>query len=200
MSTSNEHLLKVWARAKDVVGLLGPGPVESHLVHSAGFLSSIPPGATTLLDLGSGAGVPGLYLAMHTDMQVMLLDGAEKRASFLQWAVEDLGLSSRVSVAAVRAEVAGRNDHWREKFDVVTARSFASPAVTAECAAPFLAIGATLLVSEPPVEKDRWPSGGLAELGLRAVGGGPIAAFEKVAPLSNRYPRRVGIPNKRPLF
>jgi 16S rRNA (guanine527-N7)-methyltransferase len=90
----------------------------------------------------------------------------------------------------------------------VVARSFGSPAVTAECAAPFLEVGGILVVSEPPDRgaSVRWPVEGLADLGLAPVAsGGHRGRFgyqvvEKQVPTPDRFPRRTGIPAKRPLF
>ena len=93
-------------------------------------------------------------------------------------------------------------------FEVVVARSFGAPAVTAECSAPFLATGGIIVVSEPPDtnQGERWPVEGLGELGLRPAGSFRFRdrfsyqILEKIAETPERYPRRVGIPAKRPLF
>ena len=89
---------------------------------------------------------------------------------------------------------------------MVTARGFGPPAVTAECAAPLLAVRGRLVVSEPPEEDDRrWPTKALAELGLRPSGRleQAFARFqvlrqEQLCPVT--FPRRSGVPAKRPLF
>ena len=88
---------------------------------------------------------------------------------------------------------------------IVVARSFGAPAVLAECVAPLLAVGGLLVVSEPPGgDGSRWPAGGLAEVGLAALDAvpGPPALFRaaQTVPCPDRYPRRVGIPAKRPLW
>ena len=85
------------------------------------------------------------------------------------------------------------------------ARSFAGPAVTAECGSPFLRVGGRLIVAEPPgCTPERWDPSALAELGLRLEGAstGPTSyqSLVQVALCPQRYPRRVGIPAKRPLF
>jgi 16S rRNA (guanine527-N7)-methyltransferase len=78
--------------------------------------------------------------------------------------------------------------------------------VTAECGAPFLAAGGHIVVSEPPDGDDaRWPAEGVQELGLAADGivrteAGSYRLLRQVAPCPDRYPRRVGMPAKRPLF
>jgi hypothetical protein len=90
----------------------------------------------------------------------------------------------------------------------VTARSFGAPAVVAECGAPFLTIGGIMVVSEPPGDREgqRWPSEDLASLGLqpstrtRFNDSYGYQVLVKVAETADRFPRRVGIPTKRPLF
>lgn len=108
-------------------------------------------------------------------------------------------------MVTARAEESGRDPGMRAGFDVVVARSFGAPAVTAECAAPLLKVGGRLIVAEPPGgAADRWPAQALGELCLRAVTTvtKPTAfqVLEQMAPCPDRYPRRTGVPAKRPLF
>ncbi len=90
-------------------------------------------------------------------------------------------------------------------FDLVTSRSFAAPAVTAECAARFLVNGGLLIVSEPPDQRNRWPEEGLSlvglsPIGLESAGGFGFQVIEKTRDTPDRYPRAVGRPGKTPLF
>jgi 16S rRNA (guanine527-N7)-methyltransferase len=158
------------------------------------------------LDLGTGAGVPGLVLALRwPDSAWVLLDGSRRRTAVLEAAVAELGLADRVAIVCGRAEDVGHEPTYRGRFDLVTARSFGPPAATAECGAAFLRLGGVLVVSEPPGDdQDRWPSDGLAALGLIA---GPARTnrpraqvLEAVSSCPDQYPRRVGVPSKRPLF
>ncbi len=111
-----------------------------------------------------------------------------------------------MAVVEDRAERVGRDPARRGMADLVVARSFGPPAVVAECAAPLLRPGGVLLVSEPPgeVDGDRWPGAPLGELGLgtsRGIRDGyGYRAMVQVRPCPDRYPRRVGVPAKRPLF
>jgi 16S rRNA (guanine527-N7)-methyltransferase len=190
------------------LGFLGPGPVEGHIAHACGFAAGLdePPGR--FLDLGSGGGVPGLVLATGwPQSEAVLLDVGERRCVFLREAVERLGLEDRVGVVRGRAEEAGRLPDLRGTFDVVVARSFGPPAVTAECAAPFLRVGGHLVVSEPPADPNavgRWSADGLVPLGLvpgpawREAFGYQSLVQRELCP--DRYPRRVGQVAKRPLF
>jgi 16S rRNA (guanine527-N7)-methyltransferase len=192
-------------RARDL-GLLGPGPAEAHLEHALGFLPALEGVQGRLVDLGSGGGVPGLPIALaRPDLELVLVDASERRAAFLRSAVEALALEERVSVEVGRAEVLGRGP-LRGTAAAVVARSFGAPAVTAECAAPLLAPGGLLVVSEPPDDPagDRWPAEGVARLGLERQGGPQgsprIQVLRLVRLCPEDYPRRDGIPAKRPLF
>jgi 16S rRNA (guanine527-N7)-methyltransferase len=193
------------------LGFLGPGPVTDQITRSLAFAAVTgDPFDELAIDLGSGGGLPGLVLALlWPDSKWLLIDSNTRRATWLQNAVTELGISSRADVHCERAELTGRSI-WRQTAALVTARGFGSPAATAECAAPLLRVGGRLLVADPPERQtERWPGAGLAELGLElefteAVGTdvGPVSisgilSTESCGP---RYPRRVGIPFKRPLF
>lgn len=194
------------------LGFLGPGPVEVHLAHAAAFAEALTTAPARALDLGAGGGLPGLVLAatVWPDTRWVLLDAQLRRTTFLERAVEALGLGDRVRVVTARAEEAGRHIDHRGLNDLVVARSFAAPAVTAECAAPLLQVGGLLLASEPPAADlaARWPAEPLAELGFSApvpieIAGEPpthLVRLDLVRLAPDRYPRRVGIPAKRPLF
>ena len=198
----SERLLEVLAEAR-TSGFLGPGRVEDHARHALRFAEAAGSAPARMLDLGSGGGVPGLVLAEHwPDAEVVLLDGSARRTAFLDGAMRKLGLQGRVRVERALAEVAGRNPDLRGSCDLVTARSFAAPAVTAECGAPLLRPGGALVVSEPP-EPDpaRWPAEGVALFGfappVRAAG---CVRLELIGAVSDDFPRRAGLPAKRPLF
>jgi 16S rRNA (guanine527-N7)-methyltransferase len=203
----NALLRTVMEEARDL-GLLGPGPVEPHIRRALGA-SRLLVGAHRILDLGSGGGLPGLPLAWSgVGEEWVLLDGSVRRCQFLVRSVERLGLAGRVEVVASRAEEAARGPA-RGSFDAVVARSFGPPAVTAECAAGFLRVGGRLLVAEPPPGSSeaiaRWRVDGLATLGLEPLelAEAREAGFQVLLqshPCPDRYPRRTGVPNKRPLF
>ena len=165
-------LLSALDRARRL-GVLGPGPIDAHVAHAAGFLealATVAPGGL-VIDLGSGGGVPGLMVAeARPDLQVVLLDAMEKRTALLHDAVIAMDIADRVQVVTGRAEILGRDDELRGTATAVTARSFGPPAATAECAAPLLSVGGILVVSEPPEGPDRWPVDELAALGLEPIG------------------------------
>ena len=197
-------LLEVLERARRL-GVLGPGPVLDHVAHAEGFISSLDDLAagSLVIDLGSGGGVPGLVIAeARPDLQIVLLDSLERRVALLAEAVVALQWQGRVRAELARAEEAGRSADWRGEADAVTARSFGPPATVSECAAPLLRQGGLLIVSEPPEETDRWPAEGLALLGLTDEGT-PVPGMRRLVQTQlcpETYPRRVGLPAKRPLF
>jgi 16S rRNA (guanine527-N7)-methyltransferase len=162
-------------------------------------------------DLGAGGGLPGLVLAFAWPETVWwFVEANARRAGFLRDAVRTARLDDRVEVLDDRAEVLGHSDRYRGRCDLVVARSFAPPAVTAECAAGLLVQGGALIVSDPPAgtsqsnPETRWPPAGLAPLGLRlrSVVSSPerFAVLVQERPCPDRFPRRVGVPGKRPLF
>lgn len=184
-------------------GFLGPRDLLPHIEHARHFGDHLDTGSR-VLDLGSGGGLPGLVLAVHRpDLVLTLLDAREIRVAFLLWAVEQLGV--RAEVVSGRAEELAHRPDLRGAFDSVVVRSFGPPAVTAECAVGFVVDGGTIVVSEPPESTaDRWPAAGLAQLGLvveqRLTEPTRRIVLRRNAPLADSYPRRVGVPDKRPLF
>lgn len=199
-------LLTVLGTAKEE-GALGPGPVEEHLDHALGWVEAIPHPVARFADLGSGGGVPGLVMALALpEARAVLIDARARRCESLERARGVLGLEDRVEVVLGRAEELGRRDDLRGTFDLVVARGFGPPPATAECSAPLLRPGGHLSVSEPPEARDdRWPTAGMASLGFSVptvvrVGGSGYMVAQLADPCPDRYPRRNGIPEKRPLW
>ncbi len=185
--------------------------------HSAGFLGFQQldlPGPPILddalaVDLGTGGGIPGLVLAVMTPWRWALVDRGDRRVVFLRWAVRQLGLEERVEVVLSDAVDVGRGV-FRGAASLVTARGFAPPGSTAECAAPLLAEYGVLVVSEPTAKSGvRWPEAGLGSLGLLDAGGwasdevpgsAKYRAMVRVEPCSDRFPRRFPRQVTDPLF
>jgi len=167
------RLLLAWTPAINLTSLRDPAEIASrHVVDSLSALPLLggPPGA--LLDLGSGGGYPGLPLAAaRPNDSVLLVESIAKKARFLETVVAAVGLESRVSVAAERAETLARQPAQRARWPVVTARAVGDLAQLAELAFPFLVIGGRLIA---------WKRGDLREeLGplerlLPSLGGGTV--------------------------
>ncbi len=211
MSDQDSELLVLLEESR-ALGFLGPGPVAAQINHAERFRPFLT-GRTKILDLGSGGGVPGLVLALSfPDAEFLLLDSNLRRCSFLQTAIEQLEVTNRVRILTGRAEEFARQVEFRGTCDAVVARSFGPPAVTAECAIGFMAgPGAVLLISEPPqiepqqTDSPRWSEAGLNLLGLelgerKSDGLATIQQVTMTVSCGAKYPRRVGIPAKRPIF
>ena len=171
------------------------------------------PAAARLIDVGSGAGFPGLVLKLLLpELDVVLLEATRKKASFLTWMAEDLGLEG-VQVRAERAEEAARDGALRDSFDVATARALGPLPVVLEIALPFCKTGGTLIAprgaSVAAAEAAACASAAAA-LGGRSAGverpavegvaeRTAIVVVEKTSATPPRFPRRTGIPAKRPL-
>ena len=200
-------LLDILEEAREL-GLLGPGPVARQLEHALDLSAAIGEFGGRMLDLGSGGGLPGLVLFDQWEHAAgVLLDAQRRRCEFLTRAVATLDLGSRAAVECGRAELLAREEPLRAGFDLVVARSFGAPAVTAECAVGFLRPGGELVVTEPPDSDsaERWPAGGLAELGFETaepmrVGETGAVRIRLTEVADDRWPRRDGVPTKRPLW
>ncbi len=195
------------------LGFLGNMPAGEQIDHALGFVESVeselggPP--RSVVDLGTGGGLPGLVLhSCWPAARTLLVDANERRTEFLIEEIEGWENSAGIEVIRGRAEEIGRDPRFRDQFEVVTSRSFGPPAVAAECGAPLLSLGGLMVVSEPPHDPDdlRWPVAGLAQLGLTALSGVRFDCrfgyqlLRKSETTPDRYPRRVGVPTKRPLF
>jgi 16S rRNA (guanine527-N7)-methyltransferase len=203
-------LARVLERAR-TLGFLGPGPLHTHIAHADGYVAVLRDIEGRVIDLGSGGGVPGLVIGIRRpELELVLIDARERSCAFLLEAIEALRLRN-ARVVQGRAEELGRGD-LRAGAAAVVARGFGPPPVIAECAAPLLRVGGLLVVSEPPDRPPRWPAERLARLGLvpRALvevagagngdSGFAYQVLEQAEPCPDTYPRRVGMPAKRPLF
>jgi len=166
----------------------------------------------SLVDVGSGGGMPGLPLKIaFPHLRLSLVESVGKKADFLRQTVAELGLE-QVEVVAERAETAAHDAQHRDSYDWATARALGPLPVVVELCAPFLAPGGLLvaqrsgdldgdLLAATPAFKalhlwTRTPI--LLDLPGLPHGRGLIVG-EKYAPTPSTYPRRPGIPRKRPL-
>jgi 16S rRNA (guanine527-N7)-methyltransferase len=183
------------------MGLLGPRPVADQVHHSRTLATALGNFDGRFLDLGSGGGLPGLVLALAwPEACGVLCDSRRRCCAALEAATADLQLVGRVEVRCGRAESLARDSQLRERFDLVVARSFGPPAVTAECAVGFLSPTARLVVTEPPTpDPARWPEDKLADLGLTPPQYGPgfVTLTRTGAPIDS-WPRQR--PARSPLW
>ena len=169
------------------------------------------PRVDTAVDVGSGAGFPGLPLAiMLPEVRFTLVDALGKRVEFLRSVIDALGLNAEA--VHLRAEDAARKPELRERFDLAVARAVAPMNVLCEYLLPFVRVGGRMLALKGPgleAELDE------ARPAIELLGGGEVrdvplsipgrdwdhraAWIEKAAPTPDRYPRRAGMPEKKPL-
>jgi len=152
------------------IGMLGAEDLSVAIDRALPFAVAIPADAESFIDLGSGGGLPGLVIAVvREDVSGLLVDRRGKRVDLLVRLIGRLGLGDRVR--AVEADVADLPRRFPDRtWSVATSRGFGSPEYTAEHAAPLLAEGGLLLVSEPPnSDGSRWLSDRVAQTGFRLV-------------------------------
>ena len=165
-----------------------------------------------VIDVGAGAGFPGLPLKMvFPETELALVESVGKKADFLKELVSVMGIRD-VEVHTGRAETLAHQPCLRENFDVVLARGLARLPIMAEYTLPFCRVGGTVVTLKHGSMAAEIAQ---ASNALRTLGGAApqvhqvdvtgltdnrvVVAVEKVAPTPERFPRRPGIPAKRPL-
>jgi len=177
-------------------------------LYRAGVLS--PHEEARVIDLGAGAGFPGLPIRIvHPALRLTILEATRKKTAFLERLLAQLDLED-VTVIAGRAETVAHEPTHRESYDLVLARAVAPLAVLIELALPFLEVGGFLAAPKGSRAPQEMAEAGraLATCGGRIVSAEPLPCpalplrlvlVEKIAPTPAAYPRRPGIPAKRPL-
>jgi 16S rRNA (guanine527-N7)-methyltransferase len=165
-----------------------------------------------LVDIGTGAGFPGLPIAIvQPTWKLTLVDSTHKKVKFIQQTVIDLGLPGVTSLSD-RAEQLGHSKYYREQYDLATIRAVASLAVCAEYVLPLLKVGGTAILyrGQWTEEDDQACAHAVVMLGgqLDRVetfetpithGARSCVYLKKVAPTIQEYPRAIGIPTQQPL-
>lgn len=187
--------------------------VVKHFLDSIAVLPHLPAeGSISMLDVGTGAGFPGVPIKIAENrVNVVLLDSLKKRVSFLQHLITELSLDN-ITIVHGRAEDLGHVDKFRDRFDVVISRAVAKLSVLAELCLPFVKVGGFFIAYKgPKAQEEIWEAGNSLEvLGgkvgklLRIVLPGDVdervlVFVEKLRVTPDRYPRKAGVPEKRPL-
>ncbi len=163
------------------------------------------------IDIGSGAGLPGLpLLVMRPQWQGVLLDSLAKRIRFLETVIQELGLTHATAVHA-RAEDAGRQAGLRDRFDLAIARAVAPLNVLVEYCLPFVRVNGVFVAMKGKTDQE-WPQ---AKRAVQLMGGQletiktftlpgtdqhrSLFCIRKVEPTLPMYPRKAGMPEKKPL-
>jgi len=208
--------LTSWNRRINLTAITGYEEVQiKHFLDSLTVTLALKPDAKSfrLIDVGSGAGLPGIPLKIiMPDIRLTLLEATAKKAAFLDHISQKLGLEG-VEVVVGRAEDIAHRKQYREQFDIVLSRAVASLASLVELTLPFCTIGGSF-IAQKKGEIDPELSQATRAIGL--LGGKlrepkriELAEFtderwliviDKITPTPEPYPRRAGIPQKRPLL
>ena len=170
--------------------------------------------ANNLIDVGSGAGFPGIPLKLtRPDLEVSLVEATGKKVKFLHKALEDLQLE-KTEPLHIRAEICGRLPDYRARYDVATTRALAALPVVAEYCVPLVREGGYAIAMKGAPTADEITGGARAakKLGARISGvveipllpelqieNRRLVIIEKISETPAKYPRQVGVPGKRPL-
>lgn len=165
----------------------------------------------SLLDIGAGAGFPSLPMKiLFPQLEVTIIDSLNKRIQFLHLLAEDLGLEG-VHFYHGRAEDFAQDKQFRARFDLVTARAVARMQVLSELTIPFLKVGGRLIALKASSAEDELHQAKnalnllfakvLDNVDYQLPNGDPrtLTIVEKKKETPNKYPRKAGVPNKRPL-
>lgn len=183
-----------------------------HFYDSLTCLRAIPPEAKSLIDIGCGAGLPGIPLKiMLPGLKLVLADSVGKKVEFCRLAAQELGLTNVIALHA-RAEDLGQDKAHREQYDWAVARAVAPLPVLAEYLLPLLRVGGSMLA-----QKGSSAAGELeqANKAIRVLGGGQAKLDTFELPVTHdqraliqvvkerntpaQYPRKAGTPSKKPL-
>ncbi|MDD5866946.1 MAG: 16S rRNA (guanine(527)-N(7))-methyltransferase RsmG [Lachnospiraceae bacterium] len=166
----------------------------------------------SLIDVGTGAGFPGIPIKIcFPNIRITLLDSLQKRLNFLDEVIERLGLEE-INCIHSRAEDGGRNPDLREKYDIAVSRAVAPLQILSEYCLPYVKVGGAFIAYKSgDTEKEVIE----AKNGIRKLGGGNISCqkftlydsdihrslikIDKLEATSNFYPRKAGMPSKKPL-
>lgn len=183
--------------------------LKEFILDSLGGVPSLP-STGRVIDIGTGGGVPGLVLAMaRPDLEFVLTDSASKKTRWVSELVEQFELEN-VEVVTSRLELLGQSPDFRGRFDAVTAKALAALNVLAEFAVPLLKVGGRLLAYKGPALPEEIA---VAEFALKELGGRvhrcsayqiadksfTVCEILKTGETPEGYPRRDGVPQKKPL-
>ncbi len=191
-------------RQVNLTGARDAAALVPHLLDSLTLVPLLAPDAN-LIDVGSGGGLPGMPLAIATGIRVTLVEPIAKKAAFLGKALTACGVDGEV--IAARAEVVARDPRHREQYLAATARAVSRAPTVAELTLPFLRVGGRALLQRGSLDarerqalEDAAPVLGGAVIGEEQLDGEKrIVIVEKRVPSGERFPRRNGVPEKRPL-
>jgi 16S rRNA (guanine527-N7)-methyltransferase len=207
MSVTDSKLVELARLISEWPGLVS-GPAGDLIADSLVLLEHLDEGGK-LVDVGSGGGLPGLPLKIaRPALSVTLVESDQAKAAFLVRACAALGLHD-VVVLARRAEDVGRDPLYRESFDFAVARALAPMPVLAELCLPLVRVGGRLLAQKTETEDLDAARRAIDAVGgalnrvaaapSAARGAGTVVIVDKVRPTPPGYPRRPGVPARKPI-
>lgn len=185
--------------------------VYKHFIDSFSLLTCVEiKNGAKVIDVGTGAGFPGVVLLIaRPDIKITLLDGTNKRLVFIKNVLEEIGLEAEI--VHMRAELAGKDINYREKFDLVTARAVAKLNTLAEYCMPFVKVGGIFapMKSAKTEEEVSAAKGAIKTLGgkieeikplnVANCGERYVIITEKISQTPPKYPRASAQISKKPL-
>ena len=207
-------LLIEWNLRFNLTSIINPREIViKHFLDSLSAMRSIPPGPLKLIDVGAGAGLPGLPIKLaRPEISLTLLEATRKKCDFLKAVVDDLQLAA-VQVINARAEDAGRMEEHREQYDLAVARAVADLPALVEYLLPLARIGGLALAqkSKEAERETQRAAAAIAALGGRWREVTPVVVpglnearylviIEKIEGTPEKYPRLAGVPGKKPIL
>lgn len=209
------EMLMDWNTRMDLTAVTDEAEmIDKHYVDSLSALAvpGLIPKTGTLIDVGTGAGFPGLPLALACpELRVTLMDAQQKRLNFLQAVIDALQVRN-VTLVHARAEDGAQFPQYREKFDVAVARAVASLAVLSEYLLPYVRVGGKAVCWKGPALQEEMQQGRRAAFLLGGKVGEAVEVtlpgrdwqhlllpITKTAKTARQYPRKAGTPSKSPL-
>ena len=201
------RLLSEWNERMNLTAITDPVEVaEKHFADSLAALPYLKPGMK-VIDVGTGAGFPGVpLLIMEPGLELTLADSLQKRLTFLDALLKELGL--KAALVHGRAEDLGQNKLYREQFDAALSRAVANLPVLLELTTPFVRVGGTAIAYKGDADQElesAKTAAFLLHVKLRGVdldsnlGKRCLIFADKIAPTPRSYPRKAGTPSKKPL-
>ena len=206
------NLLIEWNKKINLTAITEPNEIIlKHFVDSLTISKYISDG-TRVVDVGTGAGFPGIPLKIYRqDIEITLLDSLQKRINFLDEVIRELNLE-KIETLHSRAEDFGKDKKYREKFDIATSRAVANLATLSEYLLPLVKIGGKVISMKGSLIEEELEN---SKNAIKILGGKiervdefdlpnsdisrNIVLIDKIKETPNKYPRKAGEPSKKPL-